>query len=77
MYHAYVLPSPSNLSCFAYVSSALHMMAPKDRQDPDNVIRVHIIDFEEVLAKMELMGRFLFWAGLSNSSQISIKSFHS
>lgn len=34
---SYICSTPSNLSCFGYAPSALHMMAPKERQDPNNV----------------------------------------
>lgn len=51
-------------------------MAPREEEDPGSVIRVHIMDFGAMLAKMEERGRFLFQAGLLNSSQLHVKSSH-
>lgn len=51
-------------------------MAPREEEDPGSVIRVHIMDFGAMLAKMEERGIFLFQAGLLNSSQLHVKSSH-
>lgn len=74
MYHTYALLSPSNFSCIASASSALTTMAQREGEGPGNVIGAHILDFREVLTKVEETDIFLFQAGLLNSSQIPMKS---
>lgn len=69
MYHTCALLSPSNFSSVASVPCALPTMVPREGEDPG--IRVHRVDFGEVLAKIQEMGRFLLQAGLLNSSQLS------
>lgn len=76
MYQIYALLSSSDISCIASASSALPTTAPKEGADAGNVIRAHIVDFGEVLAKIKEKSRSLFQAGLLSSSQLHIKSSH-
>lgn len=60
IYHTYALLSPDCLSCFVSAPSVLHTMASREGGDPGNVIRVHVENFGEVLAKIKEVGRLIF-----------------
>lgn len=76
MYRIYALLYPRKFFCIASASSALTIMAQREGEGPGNIIRAHILDFREVLTKIEETDIFLFQAELLNISQIPMKSCH-